>query len=150
MMPSLLLATAFFVLPLMNVSLFYQEISLPDLSKYMLTLYVMRDCLCVFDTKDRRSDSVIDVWLMKEYGNKESWIKLFRFPFFDNYAFRTDIVYISEDYNHALLVFRNNGEFKWIVYNLKNDTITIKNSKIQDNFGWVTSKVYVESLISPY
>ncbi|GAU20921.1 hypothetical protein TSUD_24840 [Trifolium subterraneum] len=121
----------------------YQEISLPELSPYfnghskMLTLYVMRDCLCLFEIyKERsyKSDSFTDVWLMKEYGNKDSWIKLFRLPCFGKYAFQTDIVYISEDDdNQVLLVFKANHKFKWVVYDLKNDTITVMRSKAQDN-----------------
>lgn len=56
----------------------YQEISQPDYGMPSnLTLGIMKDCLCVFS----RSDSLIDVWLMKEYGNKESWIKLIHLPF---------------------------------------------------------------------
>jgi F-box interacting protein len=128
----------------------YQEISLPNLSDGMLTLYVMRDCLCVFViSKDRNVKEeyfFTDVWLMKEYGNKESWIKLCRIPFFGKYDFHTDIVYISEDNNHVL---SRNANFNWIIYNLKNNTTTINNSKTHDNLGWVKSKVYVESLISP-
>jgi len=57
----------------------YQEISQPDYGKpNNLTLGIMKDCLCVFS----RSDSLIEVWLMKEYGNKESWIKLIHLPLF--------------------------------------------------------------------
>jgi hypothetical protein len=89
---------------------------------------------------------------MKEYGNKESWIKLIHLPFFGDYVYLTDIVYISEE-NHVLLVFnRLEQNFKWAVYDSKNDTITTKiSSKTQDNLGYslVKSKVYIESLISP-
>jgi F-box interacting protein len=129
----------------------YQEISLPDLrgeSFKMLSLYVMRDCLCLFHiTKERKSDSFTDVWLMKEYGNKESWIKLFRIPSFGRHAFNTDIVYISEDDNHVLVLSIENYYFSWVVYDIKNGTH--ENSKIQDSLGMVKSKVYIESLISP-
>ncbi|GAU20919.1 hypothetical protein TSUD_24820 [Trifolium subterraneum] len=130
----------------------YQQISLPELSPFyddtsrMLRLYVMRDCLCLFEMLT--PESFTDVWLMKEYGNKESWIKLFRLPCFA-YTLCTDIVYISEDDNHVLLVFRRKiHKFRLVVYDLKNDTITIKSSKTQDNLGMVKSKVHVESLIS--
>ncbi|CAJ2638677.1 unnamed protein product [Trifolium pratense] len=139
----------------------YQEISLPGLPDLpyivgdtkMLTLDVMRDCLCLFEvSQEMRSDAFIDVWLMKEYGNKESWIKLIRLPCFGyklSYTFLTDVVYISEDFNHVLLVLIENGIFKWVVYDFKSDSISSKSSKIQDNLGRVKSKVYVESLISP-
>jgi F-box interacting protein len=138
----------------------YRKISLPDLpdrrdyeNPKIMALYVMRDCLCVYEiSQETCCDSCIDVWLMKEYGNKESWIKLIHLPFFGDYVYLTDIVYISEE-NHVLLVFnRLEQNFKWAVYDSKNDTITTKiSSKTQDNLGYslVKSKVYIESLISP-
>jgi len=51
----------------------YQEVLQLDYgevdSSNFLTLGVLRDCLCmIFDH---------DVWVMKEYENKESWTKLF-------------------------------------------------------------------------
>jgi hypothetical protein len=89
---------------------------------------------------------------MKEYGNKESWIKLIHLPFFGVYVYLTDIVYISEENNVLLFFNRLNQNFKWVVYDSKNDTITTKiSSGTQDNLDYilVKSKVYVESLISP-
>ncbi|KAK2454596.1 F-box/kelch-repeat protein [Trifolium repens] len=126
----------------------YQEIPQPDYgNSKMLTLDVMRDCLCLFSQESPKSST--HVWLMKEYGNKESWIKLICLPCYDDFShvFITDIVYISKDDNHVLVVFIGNREFMWVVYDIKNDTI--KSSKIQDNLGLEKSKVYVESLISP-
>jgi len=40
------------------------------------TLGVVRDCLCVYATRDM----LLDVWFMKEYGNQESWTKLYTVP----------------------------------------------------------------------
>jgi len=83
----------------------------------------------------------------EEYGNKESWIKLICLPYFGDFGFAyTRIVYISEDYNHVLLVFREDRKLKWIVYDFNNDTM--KSLKIQD-LSRVESEVYVESLKSP-
>jgi F-box interacting protein len=124
----------------------YQEIPQPDYgNSKMLTLEVMRDCLCLFSQKS--PGCFIDVWLMKEYGNKESWIKLICLPceFINN--FFSDIVYISEDDNHVLVLSIENYYFSWVVYDIKNGTH--ENSKIQDSLGMVKSKVYIESLISP-
>ncbi|KAK2454717.1 F-box/kelch-repeat protein [Trifolium repens] len=125
----------------------YQQISLPF---NCFGLYVMRECLCVFEiSQEEWSDTFIDVWLMKEYGNKESWIKLFHLPCFSSYADFADIVYISED-NHMLHVFRNHRKFKWAIYDFKNDTFTVKSSQTEDNLSIVIdSQVYVESLMSP-
>jgi hypothetical protein len=84
---------------------------------------------------------------MKEYGNKDSWIKLICLPYFgDSSGIFTRILYISEDNNHVLLVFKELGKSKWVVYDCKNDIIT--SSKIEE-LSLVESNVYVESLISP-
>lgn len=50
----------------------YQEVPKPDYGEVgdnFLTLGVLRDCLCML--------SGHDVWLMKEYGIKDSWTKLY-------------------------------------------------------------------------
>ncbi|GAU28820.1 hypothetical protein TSUD_21570 [Trifolium subterraneum] len=126
----------------------YQEIPLPDYGNFnMLSLGMMRDCLCIFS---RESDySSTDVWLMKEYSNKkDSWIKLIRLPYFGDFgdSFFTKILYIFEDNNHVLLVFKELTKLKLVVYDCKNETIM--SSKIED-LSIVESNVYVESLISP-
>jgi F-box interacting protein len=124
----------------------FQEIPQPDYgNSKMLNLGVLRDCLCIFR---RESDhSSIDVWLMKEYGNKDSWIKLIRLPYFgDSSSSFTKILHISEDNNDVLLVFMELDKLKWAVYDCKNGIV--KSSKIED-LSSVESKVYVESLISP-
>ena len=125
----------------------YEEILHPDSGNFNIsTLDILRDCLCIFSRK--KNYSFGDVWLMKEYGNKESWIKLIRLPYFGDFGFAyTRIVYISDDDNRVLLVFREHHKLKWIVYDSKNDTI--KSLKIQD-LSRVESEVYVESLISPW
>jgi hypothetical protein len=47
-------------------------------------LGVVRDCLCAFAT----SDMFMDVWIMKEYGNKESWNKLYTIPYIQDRGFK--------------------------------------------------------------
>ncbi|RHN79366.1 putative F-box domain-containing protein [Medicago truncatula] len=96
----------------------YQEIPVPDSGDFFLsTLDMMRECLCIFSRK--RTDSFTDVWL--EYGNKESWIKLISLPIFDvpYHTVYTRIVYISEDNNQVLLIFREDRRLKWVVYDCK-------------------------------
>ncbi|RHN81851.1 putative F-box associated interaction domain-containing protein [Medicago truncatula] len=100
----------------------YQEIPLPDYGNFdMLTLGVMRECLCIFSRKS--SHSSLDVWLMKEYGYKEeSCIKLICLSYFgDSGYFFTKILYTSEDDKHVLLVFKEKENLKWVVYDSKND-----------------------------
>jgi F-box interacting protein len=126
----------------------YQEISLPDYGiLVMLSLCKLRDCLCIFS----HSISFIfnDVWLMKEFGNKESWIKLMRLPSLpDDHRglsqYHCHIEYISEDDNQVLIFFKEFSEFKWAVYDSKSRTI--ETTKIAD-MNLVVSNV--ESLISP-
>ncbi|KEH17429.1 glutamine synthetase, putative [Medicago truncatula] len=125
----------------------YEEILHPDSGNINIsTLDILRDCLCIFSQK--RNDSFTDVWLMKEYENKDSWIKLIRLPSFADYRYtlNTKIIYISNDDNHMLSMIREDRRLNWVVYDSKNDTV--KSLKIQD-LNWVESKVYVVSLISP-
>jgi F-box interacting protein len=61
----------------------YQEFLPPDYGGkvgHALILDVLRDCLCIFTHIDIFSE----VWIMKEYGNRESWTKLFGVPFMGN------------------------------------------------------------------
>ena len=117
----------------------YQEITLPDYGNFdRLTLGAMRDCLCIF-SRELTCYSSLDVWLMKEHGNKESWIKLILLPYFgDSGYFFPKILYLYEDDTHVLLVFKENHKSKWAVYDSKNDII--KSFKIQD-LSSVNSKV---------
>jgi len=56
----------------------YKKISLLHLKKdyWTWTLGVFRDCLCIF----ARSNMFLDIWIMKEYGNIESWTILYSVP----------------------------------------------------------------------
>ncbi|KAL5067539.1 hypothetical protein RYX36_018426 [Vicia faba] len=122
----------------------YRQISQPDYGMQVnLTLGTMRDCLCVFS----HSHSFNDVWLLQKCGNKESWIKLIRLPYFgdhDYFIHHPKIVYISEDDNHVLLYFKDFSKLKWVVYDFKHEAV--ENIKIQE-FSLIDSMVYIESLI---
>ena len=52
--------------------------SVPD-----VILSVLRDCLCIF----ARTHQFSTVWLMKEYGNEESWTKLSHVPYMEEDPF---------------------------------------------------------------
>jgi F-box interacting protein len=91
----------------------YQKILLPDYGEvdiYKLFLSVLRDCLCMTFNDD--------VWIMKEYGHTESWIKLFTFSYMqdpnDSYIF-TKPIYMFED-DQMLLVTNGDTHKKLIVY----------------------------------
>ncbi|CAL5202493.1 unnamed protein product [Lathyrus oleraceus] len=99
---------------------------------------VLRDWLClIFDH---------DVWVMKEYGVKESWTKLFNVthlldPPFKSFVL-TNVLYIFQD-DQLLLLFRKDCERRFILYNFKNDTSKV--SFMLKDFP----QLCVESLISP-
>ncbi|XP_057440634.1 F-box/kelch-repeat protein At3g23880-like [Lotus japonicus] len=114
----------------------YQEFLQPDygIKVYYLTMDVMRDCLCLLANWQ-------DVWVMKEYGNNESWTKLFRLPPSNSfskipYYLGNLAVYVSEDYRSLLGYNYENGTFR--SFDLEN-----KPGKIKDMY------VEIESLISP-
>ncbi|XP_061359681.1 F-box/kelch-repeat protein At3g23880-like [Gastrolobium bilobum] len=121
----------------------YQELLQPDyggVTVLTLTLGVLRDCLCILS----HSDTFSDVWLMKDYGNKESWTKLFSVPYMgnpDSYPY-TKALHISED-DQVLLEFQS----RLVVYNSRDGTFKLP--EIQSINSWVVPDVYVESLISP-
>ncbi|AES68643.1 putative F-box domain-containing protein [Medicago truncatula] len=137
-------------LDLGNVS--YQEVLLPEFGEVdfnYLTLGVLRDCLGLISDHD--------VWIMKEYGNKESWIKLFTVSYMEDpfymwgpsksYAL-TKVVYIFED-EQVLLESNGSWSKKLVVYDPKDDMF-----KLQYNCAYNLSdgapEVYVESLLSPW
>jgi F-box interacting protein len=58
----------------------YQKVPQPDLEKDHWAIGMFRDCLCIFAS----SDMFLDVCIMKEYGIKESWTKLYNVPYAEN------------------------------------------------------------------
>ncbi|CAL0301196.1 unnamed protein product [Lupinus luteus] len=122
----------------------YEELLQPDYGEVdvvTLTLGTLKDCLCVL----AHGDTFSDVWLMKDYGNKESWTKLYRVPYMEN----TD----SIPYTKALCISENDEvllecQSTLVVYNSRNGTFRVP--RIQEIGRWATvTEIYVESLISP-
>jgi hypothetical protein len=137
-----------------------QEICLPDSADEINSwdLGVVRDSLCVF----ANSDEYWDVWIMKEYGNQESWTICYTIPvellytdcLQDQDLLANTALYISED--DQLLVkceqFDNNhdkilDDIKLVVYDSKTGTLNI--TEFQNNYEHTDAVVYIESLISP-
>ncbi|XP_045822489.1 F-box/kelch-repeat protein At3g23880-like [Trifolium pratense] len=119
----------------------YQEILPPNYENQEVCYWhlgVLRDCLCLICGDD--------VWLMKEYGNKDSWTKLFTIPYIQDprssYGF-TKVVNIFEDHQVLLEYIEDETSMrKSIVYDFKNNIF--KFTEFES-----TPEVYVESLISP-
>nr|AFK46973.1 unknown [Lotus japonicus] len=80
---------------------------------------------------------------MKEYGNKDSWTKLFRMKMMELDLLIPYLLHISEDGEVLLLDHRG----KLVLYNSRE--ATFKTARIQDSNRPMDSAVYVESLISP-
>jgi F-box interacting protein len=121
----------------------YRELQLPDyVSVVSKSLWVLRDCLCILSF---HTDAYSEIWLMKEYGNKDSWTKLFRVPRMGDVGdgIYNRALYIYED-DQVLLDRRS----KLVVYNSRDGTF--KTLKIKRRHGWMIPEVYQESLISPY
>jgi len=128
----------------------YQKIWLPDFDNENNSwdLGVVRDCLCVFAS----SDIYWDVWIMKEYGNQESWTKLYTIPNLQDLDLEASrALYISEDDQLLVQCHEYGGECdddtKLVVYDSKTGTLNIP--EFQTNYEHTYAKVYIESLISP-
>jgi F-box interacting protein len=112
--------------------------------RYVL-LGVLRDCLCFVAYGLELSN----VWLMKEYGNEESWTKLYRVPnmndsILSRYA---KPLWVYEDDEVLMDCSLWAPRIKLVVYDFKNGTF--KKTLTQDIKSPVTSEVCLESLISP-
>jgi len=116
----------------------------PDLEMSWQTLGVLKNCLSIC----ANSGMFLDVWVMKEYGNKDSWTKLYHISYGYKVELDTRTLYISED-DQMLMDFNESGNPKstLVLYDSKNDTL--KTPKNQNIFRWIEPEVYVESLISP-
>jgi hypothetical protein len=104
------------------------------------TLAVLRDHLCIL----AHSDTFSDVWLMEEYGIRETWTKLFRVSYMGNvgcYPY-TKALYVTDD-DQALL----EHQFELVIYNSRDGTFKIL--EFPNIKGWMVPEVYQESLISP-
>ncbi|RHN66700.1 putative F-box domain-containing protein [Medicago truncatula] len=126
----------------------YQYISPPVLEMSLFTLGVLKDCLLFSATNTRVTYLVI--WVMMEYGNKESWAKLHHIPLMGDpglWVFNK-VLHVSED-DQLLLDFYELGsnKKKLVVYGSKIGTLKIPKFLNADLLmEW---EVFVESLISP-
>jgi F-box interacting protein len=132
----------------------YQQFLLPDYGEVdednFLTLHVLRDCLCIIFGHD--------VWIMKEYGNKESWTKLFTVSYMrdpsKSYVL-TKAIYIFDDDHQLLLesIAHEHWGRKFIVYNSRNNTFNFTKFILNENSFNLWSRapeVCVESLTLPW
>ncbi|RHN72394.1 hypothetical protein MtrunA17_Chr2g0287191 [Medicago truncatula] len=104
-----------------------------------LTLEVLMDCMCLLC----HSGTFSDVWVMKEFGNENSWARLFRVPYMEGVGSGpyTKAFYVYED-DQVLLECQS----KLVLYNSRDGTF--KSLEIQSTDGWMVPQVYQQSLIS--
>ncbi|GAU20091.1 hypothetical protein TSUD_381830 [Trifolium subterraneum] len=125
----------------------YQQIMHPDYglkSVVRRNLVVLMDCLSILAL----SDTFSDIWLMKEFGNKESWTKLFRIPFGD---------LESPPYIRRLFLFEDDQVLLECKYELQSKRLaiydsrdsTFKTAEIQKINCSMVYEVYQESFIMP-
>ncbi|XP_044500199.1 uncharacterized protein LOC123221408 [Mangifera indica] len=113
---------------------------------HWVTLSSSRDCLC--ETRLRREKGFIEykfeVWIMKEYGVKESWIKLLNLPFDLRFSLMSDIrpLFVSKNGDEVVMV---TDWSDMISFNTR--TGEVKKVSMLDRGHVVGS--YEESLVSP-
>ncbi|RHN65280.1 putative F-box associated interaction domain-containing protein [Medicago truncatula] len=118
----------------------YQNLLKPDTKKDYWILGKLRNCLCIFTGS--KIDMLVDVWIMKEYGNTKPWTKLYTVPYMGDQVSSSKALYISED-GKVLMGFQE----LLFVYDSENGTFNMPG--FQNISGWLDPEVYVESLISP-
>ncbi|XP_058772055.1 F-box/kelch-repeat protein At3g23880-like [Vicia villosa] len=133
----------------------YQKLSVPVFDvdfpiSMMSTLGTLRGCLSLLSPRD----TFYDVLIMKEYGDENSWIKLFSVPQTNPWGdcHYTKVLYISED-DQVLMEFCKGWtetKYSLVVYDSINNTFKIP--KFQNNIHghMVAPEIYVESLICPF
>ncbi|XP_058721861.1 F-box/kelch-repeat protein At3g23880-like [Vicia villosa] len=120
----------------------YQEILQPNYGDNLdcSSLGVLRDCLCLI--------SYHDVWIMKEFGNKDSWTKLFvnTDPGRCYYSL-SEVIHTFSDHQFLLEASHSRAK-KLILHDPKTGNIKFINFKNKYN-RIARPVVCVESLISP-
>jgi hypothetical protein len=95
-----------------------------------------------------------EVWIMKEYGNEDSWTKLFTVSYMRDPSksyYLTKAVYMFED-GQVLLQSLGDWYSKLIVYDPRIGTfkfVKFQNKRVYDPISVNGPEVCLESLISP-
>ncbi|XP_004247554.1 F-box/kelch-repeat protein At3g23880-like [Solanum lycopersicum] len=90
---------------------------------------------------------MVDVWLRKEYGVKESWIKMFTLNILRDlsvYGYLEPIHLYMASGSEILVVLGS----KFMIYNLKGDQL--RSSKVINSYNWDEEEIYIESLVCPF
>ncbi|XVE51001.1 hypothetical protein DITRI_Ditri02bG0002400 [Diplodiscus trichospermus] len=122
----------------------FVEVPQPECANrnYMLDVGVLEGCLCAICNYDQVT---ADVWVMKEYGVKESWTRLLsvqKARSINTLTFLRPLAYSK--YRDKVLLEINNQKFVW--YDLEKKKM--RSVKIGGRPGTLGAEVYVGSLIS--
>lgn len=130
------------------------------------TVGVLGDCLC-FSYSYKKTDFVL--WQMKKFGVEESWTPFLKvsyqnlqidYNFSDDemkYRFPLVPLLLSDDDDTLLL--KSSQDYQAILYNLRDKRVertkmtaksTITDNRTRNYIQWVSTKVYVESLVSTF
>ncbi|KAL5843324.1 hypothetical protein ACOSQ4_009282 [Xanthoceras sorbifolium] len=128
------------------------KVSVPDktttkVGKWDTVLNVLGGCLCLSCNHHRKK--VFDIWVMKEYGVKDSWTKLFSFSYlsinFDVHRLRTARSLVYSKTGEKVFILLN--DWKGICHDLKKEK-----DEMVEVHKWPTiiyiATIYVDSLVS--
>ncbi|KAK9285776.1 hypothetical protein L1049_024977 [Liquidambar formosana] len=131
----------------------FKEVEKPNLGdeKSNFTIGVLGGCLCVFHYHHENGSKASTIWVLKQYGVKESWTKTITIPHFGVPKCLNYFVPLCITKNGELLM-RVNGnklyEAYLVMYNPIEKTLKIfRDLMITD--GWFRAATYIESLVSP-
>lgn len=114
----------------------------PEVHYSHLWLGEIRGCLCLMG--DDRKHLSLDVWVMQEYGVKESWLKMVTFSLVTCertiYALNP---FVLEGLNGEIVLIYGDTS---LVYSPKLDKVFPPS---KNTIGFSEARVYVESLVSP-
>ncbi|WMV31373.1 hypothetical protein MTR67_024758 [Solanum verrucosum] len=90
------------------------------------------------------SQGAVDIWVMKEYGIKESWIKFASVPYYVVSGIFDSSMFINED-GEVLLI---DGE-RLVLFNTRNNIYKDLRIHIPDTRRRIDMGTYNETLVSP-
>lgn len=112
--------------------------------EFQMDLGTLNDCLCVICNYGQ---AYVDVWVMKEYGVKESWVKLFIVPrprsSVGCFSYLRPLIYSDDD--DKVLVELDNRRLMWYDLNSRR----LRTLRIRGDHGGFSAEMYVASLVSP-
>uniref|UniRef100_M0ZWX8 F-Box protein n=1 Tax=Solanum tuberosum TaxID=4113 RepID=M0ZWX8_SOLTU len=92
--------------------------------------------------------TIID-WLMKEYGVKESWMKMFtlKIPQDPSVCGYLGKIRLHMASGSEILVVLGST---FMIYNLKGEIYKLRSSKATNSNNWDEAEIYIESLVCPF